>query len=578
MAMRITGRRFYFKLPLSEGLTGIVYHFESPDKALNTLKNDRFYLNSNLGGGMDKGSMDSKFYYLCTTRLKGNNEGFPGFSDSIRYGTNLVRFTLDGQALGSRYKAHPYDMFTGAGHAVRIPGGSYDDSMNSKMHVRDETEDRVLSAQPTIQNASRYITAIDVLVPMERGQYSSYLKALVQWLSTSTLAGKAHFYSDQNSFNAQRNPITPQQAMDILGGVEGKEKNQGGGTMMDFPIALSLGIMGMAGKLDVDNAQVVYNNAKHLYRQYGLFQYGKMDLDQMSMQGMVKSYAYNPDELKKSITALFSGTNGDSNIQAAGKAMVTGTMKKCGINTVSQFDRAVEGSISARLNSFFYKLLSDFKDPRRFPKGEAMSISVMPVRALTQNDGKFVGVKGENGYSNIYDSENGKLVFNSWLKLSRNRSTIYNGFMVYGAGDDPSTRTCYLCNLNEDGKVVIKAPIIRIDDSGVATIDESGETAKPIRFFDLNSGKMMFGGNGGTFLDGRTVLLGINGGYWLYDMRRRAYLNNEPFKVCKEVDGAIDWNGGGTYLETDKGYFKLADGKLSPVDKAKERARGVMWR
>jgi hypothetical protein len=166
---------------LNEGVTDIVYHYTNMKAALNILEKDKFLLRPALASS---GDVETKFssgrlYFLSTTRSK-----VDGFS------LGNVRFTLDGRALGQRYKSNPIDYWQ-----WDMSKDSYDNLGGWKSAVTSkEHEDRIVSDSPYIPNASKYIKEMHI--------YMDKPSQLVATLQTSGLIRKVavFVYDDKSAY------------------------------------------------------------------------------------------------------------------------------------------------------------------------------------------------------------------------------------------------------------------------------------------------------------------------------------------------------------------------------------------
>lgn len=147
---------------LSEGISNITYHFTSLQSCIKMLSKNAFYLtmSSNRADAYD----NKRLFYLSTQRGRNKQIGYAGHFGSC------VRVELDGKKLATLYKGKPIDYWGGEmgkqsyyselGNSVY--GKGFNDSRRT--HHNFEMEDRIFSYTPTIENASNYITRIDVYI------------------------------------------------------------------------------------------------------------------------------------------------------------------------------------------------------------------------------------------------------------------------------------------------------------------------------------------------------------------------------------------------------------------------------
>jgi hypothetical protein len=144
---------------LKEGITDVVYHYTSGlKKAANILKQNRFLAS----GAYTKGEVEtqygnSKLYYFSTARTPVN--AYTG-----DYPSGAI-FKLDGRALGEVYQAKPIDYY-GSGEA----GHSSKKAANPGEYGTEgfEAEDRIITDEPYIEDADRYIEEIHFAIPLYR--------------------------------------------------------------------------------------------------------------------------------------------------------------------------------------------------------------------------------------------------------------------------------------------------------------------------------------------------------------------------------------------------------------------------
>ena len=137
----------------------MVYHITCLPNAVNITKEDKISLSPALLGAGADNTDNKRFFFLSTTRSKGAG---PYAEKALSGGR--VCFVLDGDRLNADFKGRPYAYWSNRDHDRRMiknEFGGYDTSMN-------EMEDRIVSDKPYINNFSRYVKSVDVLV--EEGQ------------------------------------------------------------------------------------------------------------------------------------------------------------------------------------------------------------------------------------------------------------------------------------------------------------------------------------------------------------------------------------------------------------------------
>jgi len=128
---------------LAERISPVVYHYTSIGNAANICKDNAFHLSSSLGTSTEeKLKHKDKAYYLSTTRHKLGGYNLEPYKEG-------VMFVLDGMKLGHKY----------AGKAIDYWGPE----MRAMSPSKDESEDRIYSNEPTIENAKSYIKEVHIL-------------------------------------------------------------------------------------------------------------------------------------------------------------------------------------------------------------------------------------------------------------------------------------------------------------------------------------------------------------------------------------------------------------------------------
>jgi len=132
---------------LSEGGSSILYHFTNPDRLVNLLNVNKFYLTPTIASKAE--ASKGKMYFMSFSRTKSTSHGY-GYQFNRE---NSVRIKVDGRKIGYNYKVMPIDYW----QYPKTP-----DFMNNKS--ADEMEDRIITDKGEIDNANKYIISIDVFV------------------------------------------------------------------------------------------------------------------------------------------------------------------------------------------------------------------------------------------------------------------------------------------------------------------------------------------------------------------------------------------------------------------------------
>ena len=138
---------------LLEGISDIVYHFTHLSKLINILKTDKFITGTNLGSGADA-KLDKGRAFFFSTQRSGGKSGYAGKSG------NNVCIVLDGRKLGQNYKGFPVDYW---GWSKKRSDWKDQEHYMTALQSK-ELEDRIVTDDPYIDNASKYIIEIHILI------------------------------------------------------------------------------------------------------------------------------------------------------------------------------------------------------------------------------------------------------------------------------------------------------------------------------------------------------------------------------------------------------------------------------
>jgi len=179
---------------LKEGLSKVLYHFTGIRGGFNICKEDTIYLQSAYAKESDNYDKKRKFYLSCT-RLFSSQFGY-----SRKFSMGGVRIKLDGDKLAQRFKGKSVNYWKGLNDKYyyyekmpknkeefkanirwyveqfkkKHPDATEDDvqhyidynfNRTAQEHIDNESEDRILSYEPSIENAHEYILSVDVLLP-----------------------------------------------------------------------------------------------------------------------------------------------------------------------------------------------------------------------------------------------------------------------------------------------------------------------------------------------------------------------------------------------------------------------------
>lgn len=192
---------------LAESVSRVVYHFTSINTLIDILRRNEFFLTmaTNKSDSIDK----KRLFYLSTQRTRSNQVGY-GYNSNH----SNVRIVLDGDALNQRYSGKSYDYwYMGTGQGERA---------KNDYHRRSfEFEDRILSNDPVIPNARKYIKRVDILL---NGRVKD--EVTLASIALYMLREKVFVYDNIRDFNAQTdNTVNDRIANEYQNGVVTLSKN-----------------------------------------------------------------------------------------------------------------------------------------------------------------------------------------------------------------------------------------------------------------------------------------------------------------------------------------------------------------
>lgn len=200
---------------LTEMISPIIWHFTTIENTISILQDNEFKLSDayERANGMDQaltGWSDKHTYFLSTTRSKSSHEGY---SINLKKKSDIgaVRIELDGNKLNhiAHGKASNFHGKRDARYndGTSIKGWytqkfvdktfSLEDIPNDNARGNNEKEDTVWYHKETIDNASKYIRRIDVLIYTKTDEMQE-LEELCESYNIPCF-----FYDDEQSFNMQ---------------------------------------------------------------------------------------------------------------------------------------------------------------------------------------------------------------------------------------------------------------------------------------------------------------------------------------------------------------------------------------
>ena len=215
---------------LNEGLSDVLYHFTSISNGYSICKEDTIYLQSAYAKESDNYDRKRKFYLSCT-RLFNSSFGY-----ASKFSNGGVRIKLDGRKLSQNFKGKAINYWNGLNdkfyyykhlpknheefeksiewHLNRFkkehPEATENDIQHfinhnfntyAQKHIDNETEDRILSYEPSITNAHEYILSVDVLIPDLKTNEKSK-KTAYSFLYNTQLRKLVRIFDSVEEFNS----------------------------------------------------------------------------------------------------------------------------------------------------------------------------------------------------------------------------------------------------------------------------------------------------------------------------------------------------------------------------------------
>lgn len=192
---------------LTESLSSVVYHFTSMQNLLKMAKENRFYFTSAVATPSDMKVNRERLYYMSTTRNKSVRSGY-----GTKFKSNGVRIQLNGDKLNQKYKSFPVD-YWGETMGKQSYYKDNKDFKTRQQHIDNEMEDRLVSNDQTIENFSRYIERIDIILDDKSEYYEQYVYYAYSILMT--MYGRfCFFYDNVNDFERQSENTVNQWILD----------------------------------------------------------------------------------------------------------------------------------------------------------------------------------------------------------------------------------------------------------------------------------------------------------------------------------------------------------------------------
>ena len=204
-----------FRQILNESLSRYIYHFCPISTLLSILKTNAFILSHVDTGIRDKEISGGYDFYMSFTRehtdkvgyVQYKNYCFTADEDSSLNDNQFfnVRISVNGELLGANYRGEPVNYHNKENRNNKQQEWANGDPV--KLIQIRQSEDRLLSNKPVIENAGRYIERIDVLLhPDENGKLlKSVLEncaKILRYNKTEAFRNKIFIYDNRRLFNA----------------------------------------------------------------------------------------------------------------------------------------------------------------------------------------------------------------------------------------------------------------------------------------------------------------------------------------------------------------------------------------
>lgn len=315
---------------LKEALTDIVYHFTNLPSALSIVKNDTIYLQSVLGS--DAENMKTKeLFFLSTTRQKSIEFGY-----SQRFKDNGVRFTLDGELLKQNFKGKAVNYWGELMGKHSYYNGNHD--FQSKQHHTDnESEDRLFSTSPKIEQASKYIKRIDIVINKDNKHQLIY----AQNIYLSKFSNKVFIYDNNKDFDYQTDNTINKEILNNmdLNDFQNKELFTSSFSSEDLGKIILMLLIG-----EVDNKKLNEEAAK-LAKQYNFERYINRDF----FKGV--NYYWSIEQLISEVKdKLFNFSKHPNELTNRVLSMINDYFKK---HKISNFKQLIQYKISLGVNTSY---------------------------------------------------------------------------------------------------------------------------------------------------------------------------------------------------------------------------------
>lgn len=172
-----------------------LFHFTTFRGLIGILTSGRILLQASFGNQEQKFLRIRTPYFLSLTRILNSEEGYGWFVTKERGESITARIEFNGDMLGSNFQIKPVAFFKNAKNEKFL----------NKSHVSVESEDRLYSSKPYINDIFSFINRIDVYIDVKFLDETDviHLKDVVDGLD-SNIYERIHFYDNISSYNFNR--------------------------------------------------------------------------------------------------------------------------------------------------------------------------------------------------------------------------------------------------------------------------------------------------------------------------------------------------------------------------------------
>ena len=176
-----------------ERLSGRLYHFTSLEALLKIIDNKWTFKLSSSDSEEEENIRHGKKYFISFTMQKDYRIVFPAAIYNSAYDSIVVRIEFNGDLLNNNFEGYAIDYFKGAKHNY------FKQRRVNKFQCDTESEDRLFSDKPIIEEIDKYINRIDILCLDEEDfeEWSDELSLLLR------KSDRIYIYNNGNDFIRQ---------------------------------------------------------------------------------------------------------------------------------------------------------------------------------------------------------------------------------------------------------------------------------------------------------------------------------------------------------------------------------------